>query len=116
MKYKRINELGLKVEPLIRDSTLGKYVCHFVSAEDLEALLEKGVEVQSLKAHLHWFPKGYGTTDDSVMGFVINIQPIEKPNPISIKELISDLKILQIDGLAERIQKWGIEQSGVSDE
>ena len=128
--YKRINELGLKVveafayqTSITAETGQGTGVCsstmyadHYVRASDLEALLEKGVEVRSYSAQTHWFPSTFITNTDSHTALLINIKPIEKPNPISIKELISDLKILQIDGLAERIEKWGIEQAGVSDE
>ena len=132
--YKRINELGLKVvEALAYQTSItaetgqGTGVCnfrphtdHYVSAADLEALLEKAVEVAGVcqtgvdEPQLITFSNHRSSATHTAL--LINIKPIEKPKvPVSKSELINTLsycaQTLEMRNLISRI-----EQSGVSDE
>jgi len=121
--YKRITELGLIA---YRHYNVGD----FVKASDLEALLVKAVEVKSWGSQKAWSTYDQPEqTVQAVSGLVINIKPIEKPNPVNKAEIIEFIKAFVASiqstkykcSLDEEIAVSKdlisrIEQSGVSDE
>jgi len=86
-KYPMIESLGLNVVMARVAYKTGSYddVC-CVSANDLEALLAKGVAANSWGLREHWQT---GTTANRThTGLIINIKEMEQPRPVTKEELL----------------------------
>ena len=109
-KYKMIKELGLNVG---RRNELS------VNADDLEALLAKGVRVTRQDLPLadcwKWGEHNSQNRSETHTALLVDIKPIQKIEPVSKEELIEALGNFKarnstgkIEKLIERIEKAGI--------
>lgn len=120
MTFKNIEALGLRVEwrPILNYNVVNAVQVPTVDANDLEALLEKGVRVYGRKSPTpnNWqfadFQNHCADYRDTHSGLLIGIQPIVKPDTAEglLREFIATAHIHAFDDsewgrIAERARK-----------